>query len=96
MSNQKNCSYIYEDPGIKSSICSNHPYQLFIGLQISRFAYAKFYPIFALLGLREGSGCHHNVPKLLDQGSFCHVNLETNTGKFGFLQCKEINLQNSV
>ena len=25
------------------------------------------------------------------QGTFCHVNLETNTGKFGFLQCKVIN-----
>ena len=27
----------------------------------------------------------------LDQGTFCHVNLETNTSKLGFLQCTVIN-----
>ena len=29
----------------------------------------------------------------MNQGIFCHVNLETNTGKFVFLQCKLINFQ---
>ena len=31
-----------------------------------------------------------------NQGTFCIINLETNPGKIGFLQCKVINLENSV